>query len=162
METKTHWKKLVNPDYLGSYSFQPNEEKTLTIKEIKREKVKGTGGKTQECTICFFKENEKPMILNRLNSKVITKVYGTPYIEDWIGKKIILYVDKVDAFGETVDAIRIKQLAQKKPTLSEDSKAYKLAVDYLLNQGGTIEGIQINYELSEEIILKLKTDANIV
>lgn len=161
METKTHWKKLVNPDYLGAYSFQPNEEKTLTIKTIVRDKVKGTGGKTQECTICHFIEKEKPMILNRLNSKTISKIYGTPYIEDWVNKKIVLFVDKVDAFGETVDAIRIRMIKPSKPVLTADSKSYTLAVDFLKNQNGTIEGIQVNFDLSDEIIIKLKQDAGI-
>ena len=29
-----HWKKLTNPNYLGSYAFEPGEEKPLTIREI--------------------------------------------------------------------------------------------------------------------------------
>lgn len=24
--SKTHWKKLTNPDYLGAYAFDPGEE----------------------------------------------------------------------------------------------------------------------------------------
>ena len=44
MSEKTHWKKLNNPDYLGSYAFQPGEEKTVTIKEVKREMVFNPSG----------------------------------------------------------------------------------------------------------------------
>lgn len=162
-EEKTHWKKLVNPDYLGSYSLQPGEEKILTIKEIKRDKVVGIGGKKQECTICFFIENEKPMILNRLNSKIITKIYGTPYIEDWKGKKIQIYVDKVDAFGETVDALRIRPNIPNTPLplLVEGNKHYTNAVKHL-SENGTIEDLKKYYTLTDEIIIKLKTDANII
>ena len=43
MSDKTHWKKLTNPNYLGSYAFQPGEEKTVTIKEVKRELVHNPG-----------------------------------------------------------------------------------------------------------------------
>ena len=50
------------------------------------------------------------MIMNKTNCKIIEKIYGTPYIEDWIGKKIQIYVQKgVKAFGEIVDALRIRE-----------------------------------------------------
>ena len=109
METiKTHWKKLQNPDYLGSYAFQPGEEKTVTIKEVKRELIfnPSNSGK-EECTVVYFVEDLKPLILNATNAKMIAKVWGTPYIEDWKGLQIILGVKKISAFGEMVDAVRV-------------------------------------------------------
>lgn len=108
MSEKTHWKKLTNPDYLGSYAFQPGEEKTVTIKEVRREAVYNpSGGGKEECTIAYFKEDVKPLILNVTNCKEIAKLYGTPYIEDWANRRIILKVKKVSAFGEMVDAVRV-------------------------------------------------------
>ena len=106
--SKTHWKKLTNPDYLGSYAFQPGEEKTVTIKEVKRELVfnPSNSGK-EECTVVYFVEDVKPLILNATNAKTITKVWGTPFIEDWGGLKITLKVKKISAFGEMVDAVRV-------------------------------------------------------
>ena len=38
----------------------------------------------------------------------ISKVYDTPYIEDWAGKYISIYIARVKAFGETVEALRIR------------------------------------------------------
>ena len=38
---------------------------------------------------------------------MISQVWGSPYIEDWVGKQIKLFVKKVNAFGETVDAVRV-------------------------------------------------------
>ncbi len=105
---KTHWKKLTNPNYLGSYAFQPQEEKTVTIKEVKREVVMNQNGK-EECTIAYFVEDVKPLILNKTNADTISKVWGTPYIEDWAGKKITLKVKRVSAFGEMVDAVRVSK-----------------------------------------------------
>ena len=105
---KTHWKKLTNPDYLGAYAFQPGEEKTLTIKEVKRELVYNPSGSgKEECTVAYFVEPVKPLILNVTNCKTITKVWGTPYIEDWGGLRITLKVKKISAFGEMVDAVRV-------------------------------------------------------
>ena len=104
--SKTHWKKWNNPDYLGSYAFQPGEEKTVTIKEVKREMVQNQSGK-EECTVAHFLEDVKPLILNTTNCKTISKVWGSPYVEDWAGRKITLKVKKISAFGEMVDAVRV-------------------------------------------------------
>lgn len=110
----THWKKLTNPDYLGAYALEPGQELTVTINTVKREMVTGADGKKEECTVCYFKEsNIKPMILNSTNCKTITKLYATPYIEQWQNKQIILISEKVKAFGEIVDALRVKKT---KPT----------------------------------------------
>lgn len=110
MENLTHWKKEFNYDYLGSYSLLPGEEKTLTIKETKKQKVKGADGKEQECFVAYFAENEKPMILNKTNCKVISKIYSTPYVEEWKGIKIVVYAVQVKAFGDMVDALRVKNI----------------------------------------------------
>ena len=48
------------------------------------------------------------MILNATNCKVIEKIYGTPFIEDWKGKTITVFVQRIRAFGSDVDALRIK------------------------------------------------------
>lgn len=110
--TKTHWKKLFNYDYLGSYSFTTKEDKILTIKSLKKEDVTGTGGKKENLLVCRFKENEKPMILNRTNCKAITKAYGTPNVEDWIGKRIAVYVlDGIKVGNEVTDGLRIRSEA---------------------------------------------------
>lgn len=108
MSDKTHWKKLNNPDYLGAYAFQPGETKTVTIKEVRRQMVYNpSGGGQEECTVAYFVEDVKPLILNVTNCKMITKVWGSPYIEDWAGRRITLRVKKISAFGEMVDAVRV-------------------------------------------------------
>ena len=112
----THWKKLTNPDYLGAYAFEPGQEMTLTISNVKLESVAGADGKKEDCTVCYFKENVKPMILNVTNCKAIAKLYKTNYIEQWVGKQIIVRVQQVRAFGDVVDALRIKpELPAAKP-----------------------------------------------
>ncbi len=117
---KTHWKKFFNYDYLGAYSLPEGKDMILTIKRTATEKVKGTGGKEQNCFVIYFEEaGSKPMILNRTNSKTIEKIYS-PWIEDWIGCKIQLFVkDKVSAFGSEVDALRIRDFKPKIKTPEE-------------------------------------------
>ena len=109
----THWKKLTNPNYLGAYAFEQGEEKTGTIDYVKTESVMNAEGKNEDCIVCHFKEkNLKPLILNKTNCKTITKLFNTPYIENWAGKKITMYVKLVKAFGDVTDAVRIREKAK--------------------------------------------------
>ena len=110
---KTHWKRLENPNYIGAYSLDEGENRDVKITKVIRELVTGTGGKKEECTVAYL-ENEKPFILNRTNMKTITKIYNTPYIEEWVGKLITLYVAKIFAFGENVEALRVKEIKPSK------------------------------------------------
>lgn len=106
---KTHWKKLQNPNYFGSYEFQPGEEKTLTIQRVQKELVTGEGGRKEEEVVMYFTEPVKPMILNKTNSKMIARLLKTPYVEDWAGRMITLYVDPDVKFGgEVTGGIRVR------------------------------------------------------
>lgn len=104
----THWKKLNNPDYLGAYAFERGEEKIVTIKSVSRETVTGPEGKKSEETVIHFLQDVKPLILNTTNAKIIEKMLKTPYIEEWQGGNIVLVIREVKAFGDTVDAVRVK------------------------------------------------------
>lgn len=113
MSKKTHWKLLINPDYLGAYWLPPGEDVTVTIDHVVRENITGTGGKQEECTVAHLANGVKPFILNVTNSKTITKLYG-PYVEDWVGKKITLYASTAKLSGEVVECLRIRpQVAAK-------------------------------------------------
>ena len=108
-EVLTHWKKLTNPDYLGAYALEPGQDLIVTIKSVANEVVTGTDGKKETCSVMHFTENVKPLVLNATNSKTITKLLKTPYIEQWAGRKIQLYVESgIKAFGDIVDAIRVR------------------------------------------------------
>lgn len=105
----THWKKLTNPDYLGAYAFEPGQEMIVTIKSVANEVVTGTDGKKETCSVMHFAETVKPLVLNATNSKTIAKLLKTPYIEQWNGRKIQLYVQGgIKAFGDVVDAVRVR------------------------------------------------------
>ena len=139
-ETLTHWKKLQNPDYLGAYSLQPGEEPVYTIAKVGLEIVTGTDGKKDECTVARFMEKVKPMILNATNCKTIAKMYGTPFIEKWAGLKIQIYAAKIKAFGEEVEALRIrpKVPTASKPVLHESYNGWGAALAAIKNVETTI------------------------
>ena len=112
--SETHWKKLINPDYLGAYSLDPGKDMILTIRQVRKELVTGADGKKEECIICYWQEDQKPMILNVTNCKTISKLLKTPYIERWAGHRIQIGAEMVSAFGEKVEALRVrKQLPEE-------------------------------------------------
>jgi hypothetical protein len=114
MTNKTHWKMLINPDYIGAYALPPGQDLTVTIESVSREIVTSTGGKKEECTVARLK-GHKPLILNVTNSKSIARLYG-PYIEDWAGKPITLYASTTKLAGEMVECVRIRpQVVQQQP-----------------------------------------------
>ena len=111
--SKTHYRKLMNPEYLGAYSLEDGKDIVLTIDYIKVETVTGTDGKKEDLPVCHWKEPEKSMILNATNMKMIAKVLGSNFVEDWSGRKVQIGTEKVRAFGDVVDALRIRRYAPK-------------------------------------------------
>lgn len=109
----THYKSLMNTNYLGAYSLEENQDIILTIRTVRKEAIVGPDGKKEDCIVCYWTENEKPMILNSTNCKTITKLAGSPYIEKWAGLKIQIGSERVRAFGDVVDALRVRS---HKPT----------------------------------------------
>jgi hypothetical protein len=104
----THWKKLTNPNYVGAHDLQPGQELKITLESVANESVKGSDGKAQTCIVAKIRGGKKGMILNKTNCKIIARVLGTPYIEQWAGQSIIIYAAKISAFGEEVEALRVK------------------------------------------------------
>ena len=143
----THWKKLINPAYIGAYSLQPGEEKIVEIESVGREKVKGPDGKEDTCTVAKLK-NEKPFILNSTNCKTLTKVFGTPYIEQWQGKKVIIYAEKIKAFGDFVEALRIRPTAPMLPELNEKSAKWLGVVKAIQENRIDIVGVEKVFNLT--------------
>jgi len=110
---KTHWKQLVNTDYIGAYALG-GEDLTLTIRETRRELVIGANGKKEDCMVIHWMERDyKPLILNRTNAKSITKLLGSAYVEDWSGKRITLYPTTTKFGGEVVECLRIRPTLPK-------------------------------------------------
>ena len=109
----THFKKLTNPNYLGAYSLDDGKDIVLTIKKVVQEAVIGADGKKEDCVVIYWVENQKPMIANVTNMKQIAKLANSPYIEQWAGLKIQIGIEKVKAFGDVVDALRVRKTKPK-------------------------------------------------
>lgn len=151
----THWKKLTNPNYLGSYSLEPGQDLTVEIIRVQKELVTGAGGEKEECIVATL-NGQKPMILNKTNCKTIEKIYGTPYIEEWSGKKVTLYAEKVKAFGEVVEALRIRKNVDIRPELTPESERWDGAIEALTSGKCDIKLIKKNFRISQENVERLE------
>ncbi len=146
-EPKVHWRQLTNPLYIGAYSLQPNEERTVEIVKVVKESVKGSDGKSEDCTVAYLKD-EKPMILNSTNCRILSKLYDTPYIDDWKGKTVIIRAEKVKAFGDVVEALRIKPIKPPLPELTPDHPKWAEAVKAVKADPKAIDKITARFSLS--------------
>lgn len=146
--SKTHYKRLMNPDYIGAYSLNEGEDLTVVIAHVAREVITGTGGKKEECTVAHLK-NQKPMILNSTNQKSIAKLYG-PYIEDWAGKPITLFASTTKLAGDTVECLRIRPTVAKRMLPNITDERLKAAVDKIKAGEYTAEKLRGNFTLTQE------------
>lgn len=103
---------LVNPDYIGAYMLEQGQDMIITFESVKREMVTGSGGKKEECTVAHLR-GQKPFIVNRTNGKMITKVLGSPYIEDWVGKSVTVYATTTSVAGEKTECLRVRPTLPK-------------------------------------------------
>lgn len=146
-QSKTHWKRLINPDYIGAYALNPDEDLTVTIEYVQREVITGVDGKKEEATVAHLK-GHKPLILNVTNSKSIAKLYG-PYIEEWAGKDITLYASMTKAFGDIVECLRIRPSVarRRKPQITPDR--LKKAIKSITDGQYTTEKLRAQFDLTE-------------
>lgn len=147
MDKLTHWKKLINPDYIGAYALQPDEDLTVTIDYVQREPVTGTGGKKEECTVAHL-VGQKPLILNATNSKSIHKLYG-PYIEEWAGKQITLFASTTRLAGDTVECLRIRPTVTKPAKPGIEDVRLARAIKQIADGNYTTEKLHAQFELTD-------------
>lgn len=137
---QTHWKSMTNPNYLGVYSLPDGKDIVLTIDRVGQELVMGADGSKEQCVVMHFKEPVKPFICNKTNLKQITKLLKTPYVEQWAGHRIQIGSEKVKAFGDVVDALRVRN---KLPQTQADPVAKCESCSKEIQPEGTLTSVQV-------------------
>jgi hypothetical protein len=79
---------------------------TLTIKDVRQEKMQSHKGKEESKYVLYFRETSKGFVLNKTNAKRIAILHGK-MTGGWADKQITLYTEEVKAFGETHNALRV-------------------------------------------------------
>ena len=105
-EAKKHWRLLTDKSFIVGDMI--TKDVTLTIKSVEKGEVQTKGGKEMK-PIISFEETKLKMIANITNLKTIAKVCGSPFTENWIGKKITLYSLEAVFFGEKQKALRVRE-----------------------------------------------------
>ena len=83
-------------------------------------------------------------------SALITKITGTPYIEDWANKTITLFASTTKMAGEIVECLRIREIKPQLPELKQNTNEFsKVVIAY--KNGYTIENFRTKYTISKEV-----------
>ena len=96
------------------------EDCGVTIRKVSVDELKRTDGATEKKPCLYFEEalakakadgdanQEKRMVLNKTNAMRLKAVHGKE-TDGWVGKRITLTTEKVDAFGQLWNALRVKE-----------------------------------------------------
>ena len=159
MSNSTHYRKVFDSPYLSAADVV--EPINLTIARVTQEVDKTKKSKDVFNTVYFVErdirpgEKLKPMILNATNSKTVARLAGTPYIEEWGGKRITVYVETGIKFGrDTVDGLRIKQAAARSAVTPDNAKLWENA-KAAYKRDGNLERVLARADMSEEHISQL-------
>lgn len=139
METKTHWKKNLDPRYIsgddlkaGLNGLAPEMVVTIsagkdapTFDQTKQAEVSKTALWLKDLS---GKNIYKPVILNVTNAKSLSKEFGSDFIEDWYNKPVVLYACPDRRFGHVARFKKYYPPVQVKAdnALSELSKCSNL------------------------------------
>ena len=152
MSEKTHWRKLENPEYLGSWDLD-GKDKTVKILNVVTKEITGVDGKKLKTILIL--ENCKPMIANVVNRLMIQDIYNE-FIEDWKGKLITLYPTKTKVKGGMMDCLRIRKVKPQsiEPTKPEkrqiDDERFNDAMDKIDALEYTTEKLEATFKLTKE------------
>lgn len=88
--------------YITAADLQ-GKDVTLVMKYCEEKEM--TDGKRKP--VIYFERTEKGLVLNKTNMETISDMYGYDN-DNWWGKPITLFPDRVDFQGKRMDAIRIR------------------------------------------------------
>lgn len=166
----SHWRSRfeASDKHLGSVNLWDEKSKSyiktvVTIKEFVDDKLVGSMGEEKK-TFARFNELPKIMVMNKENFKRLMKIFDSVEENDYLGKKVVLGVEKVKSPEGMVDALRFsvrdtvnlskaQPVVTKKPFTQEDlEKAIKL-----IGKGAlTIEKLQESYDINAEQLKQLQ------
>lgn len=118
-----HFLGMYDRDFLAHFDLPPGRDVIVTISKVVGGELTGTGGRKSKKPIIHFENKDKGLVCNKTNGKAIAGMYS-PLTENWVGKRIALYVTKTrspDGSGD-VDCIRVRpQIPAATKTTTEDT-----------------------------------------
>jgi hypothetical protein len=86
----------------------------VKVKSVEMCELKSPDGKTQNKPVARFHNQEKGLVLNKVNFDTIADILGAD-TDDWSGGEIELYPDKTHMGGKQVDCVRVRPPADVQP-----------------------------------------------
>lgn len=158
---KTNFRQIVNPDYLGSYSLDNQQngyfEKAGVITKCELKEVVDASGKAMR--IVAQTDQGKPMIIKATNGKVLQKITKSRYFEDWNNVPVVFYVElDVKSPQGRVDALRLKPQSAasvSKPLLVIGTDIFNQAKAAV--EAGTFDlaKLKVHYTITPEVQIAL-------
>lgn len=160
---KTHYRKAFKSPYLSSADIVGETILTISRVELKGDETKKT---QNQFNTAFFAESEirpgeklKPMILNATNSKMLHKITGSHFIEDWQNIQVVVYVDhNVKHMGDIVEGLRIKPAPQRQEITPQSSQWENAKNAY--KRDGNFNAVLKRADISPENQALIATECN--
>lgn len=99
-----HWKKCFGSEHLEAADLD-GKAVTLTITGIEATKVEGEGEAVAKMLIRFKGKAKTTWIAPVTSAHCMAAMFGDD-TDAWVGKRVTVAPQKVEAFGEIVDAVR--------------------------------------------------------
>ena len=107
--------EMIESKYLKQADVA-DEEMVVTIVKVGKGNIAKEGDEPELKWMVRFNEFSKPMIINSTNIKRLARACGSEESDDWVGKKVVLYVDHdVEYAGNVVGGLRIRGVAKADP-----------------------------------------------
>ena len=116
-------RKISTGKYLKA--SQLTEEGTVhTIMSCEEEPIQSQTGADEMKWVLYLSDDLKPLILNSTNINRLIAACGTDDVDEWAGKKIIVYNDPSISYGGSVTGgCRVRAVPSKRPTKRGQAKA---------------------------------------
>ena len=166
-ENKTHFRKAFKSCYLAAVDI--TEELEVTIKHVVQERD-ASKKTSDQLLVAYFKEPEirkgeklKPMVINATNAKMVNSLAGSPFIEDWVGTSVVIYVDENVRFGrETVEGLRLRKPSAKpkgKPFLTPENEKMWANAIAAYKRDGNLDKVLERVQISDDHVTLIQSQA---
>jgi len=138
---QTHYRKVFKSDHLGCADLEDFIESgsnlIFTISHVNQERGTRVAGKKIDANIAYFVEGIKPLVLNAGNSKTVSKLAGSVFVENWKNIPIQLYINPdVKMKGETTGGVRISpNKVKQRQVITRDSQQWNNAISAYKRDG---------------------------
>ena len=113
---------LKNSKFLKKEDCEPPV--LVTISHVSEENIAQEGAPSELKWCLHFNEFDKPMVLNSTNGQLIARITGTEEMEEWTGRKIVLFHDSNVSFGgKLIGGIRVRAPKNQSANSSQFQKA---------------------------------------